>query len=142
MADWHGHARSNYFRVTDSDAFKRWAASLHLEIWEKTKDTKTYFAMAASDVEYGGWPTQRYRDEEDDEDDEEQDDNFSFVKELSHHLQEGSVAVLMECGTEALRYVTGIAKAVNSKGETVEVNLEDIYLPAKTLGNEVTDASY
>ena len=68
---------------------------------------------------------------------------IDFLKELSTHLVEGEVAVVMETGAEKLRYLIGYAAAVNHKGETVDVALTDIYRKAReTFGKEPTRAEY
>ena len=62
---------------------------------------------------------------------------------LEHHLQDGEVAVFMETGYCKMRYLTGIAFAINSEGEAREVNLNDIYDLAEELTDgEVTRATY
>jgi hypothetical protein len=48
----------------------------------------------------------------------------------------------MESGAEKLRYIAGYAVAYNSKGETVSLNLDDIYDKAKSLGTNITTATY
>jgi molybdopterin biosynthesis enzyme len=58
------------------------------------------------------------------------------------HLHDEDVAVLMEAGAEKLRYVSGWAVAVNSKGDLVEIGLSDIYEKAKHLGKNITQATY
>lgn len=89
-----------------------------------------------SEGEFGGWPSLRDGDETDEE---EEIDVFQGV---AAHLQEGSVAIFIEVGAEKLRYLTGHAIAVNSKGQTAEVRLSEIYDLAKVLGDEVTEAEW
>jgi len=48
----------------------------------------------------------------------------------------------MEVGAEASRYLTGWATAVNSKGDRVDVDLDEIYERAKSLGGDIPDAAY
>ena len=60
----------------------------------------------------------------------EQDD---FFNELAEQLVDGEVAVMMEAGAEKLRYVSGWAIAINSKGKRVVVGLDDIYKKAQKL---------
>ena len=48
----------------------------------------------------------------------------------------------MEIGWEKLRYVSGIAVAVNWKGEQKSLNLSDIHTEAETLGPQVTPCEY
>lgn len=95
----------------------------------------------------GAWPSQAWVEHEDEvgggwtEDWEEID----IVDELAEHLEDGSVAVLMEAGSEKHRYVCGYATAVNSNGTVVSLSLVDIYEKArKVFGKkaEITDCSY
>jgi hypothetical protein len=133
MANWYGHARTNYFRVKDQEAFAQWAKSRgNLEV---IRDAEGRVGLL-SDHEYGGWPDFKY-DEATDETQE-----CDLFQDVAAHLQEGSVAVFMEVGAEKLRYLTGFALAVNSQGETVETSLDGIYELAKSLGDEVTEAEY
>ncbi len=48
----------------------------------------------------------------------------------------------MEVGSERLRYVSGLAVAVNHKGECVRVDLNSIYKAARRLGPNITRAEY
>src|SRR5437660_492710 len=131
MANWYGHARSNYFRVKDKAEFVRWAESIgDLEIIED--DAGRVGLLSSS--ENGGWPYSRYAEEKD------QEEEIDLLGGIASHLQEGSVAVLVEIGAERSRYLTGYAHAVNSKGEVRRVSLDDIYEAAKPLGKEVLDA--
>ncbi len=61
---------------------------------------------------------------------------------LAAYLKDDEVAVLMEVGSEKLRYLCGFATAVNSKGETVSISLEHIYELARKLGPNITPAQY
>jgi hypothetical protein len=133
MANWYGSARSNYFRVKDKDKFVQWVESIAgLELIE---DGEGRVGLLSND-ESGGWPCFGY--------DEEAEDHLDIevFDEVAAHLEEGSVAVFLEAGAEKLRYITGHAVAVNSKGDTVAVALCDIYRLAESLGNEVTAAEY
>lgn len=123
MANWYGSARSNYFQVKDEKAFREWATTLpNCEAVKSDLEGKGWCLLARS--EDGGWPSDRYNEEEDDY------VGLDLAAELAEHLAEGQVAVLMQIGAEKLRYVTGIAFAVSWTGETVEVSLEDIYKKA------------
>jgi hypothetical protein len=135
MADWYGHARSNYFRVKDQEKFEQWADSFGGDL-EVIFDGKGRVGLLSHE-EKGRWPLTRYNEETEEEED------IDLIAEVGRHLQEDSVAVLIEVGAEKLRYLTGWATAVNSKGYTVDVDLDEIYERANdNLGDEVTDASY
>lgn len=132
MANWYGASRSNYFTVKDETAFKDWVAGTpDLMLLED----QGKFGIAVESGE--GWPSMR-SDAWSGEDVE-----VDIVSELSAHLAEGQVAVLVESGAEKLRYVTGNAVAVAWDGRWTQVNLSDIYAKAKAeFGVEPTDASY
>lgn len=132
MANWYGTARSNYFKVKDAEAFKVWAAQFDaIELWDDER------GFGLGDTDEGYWPSSVYNDETG------EDRDIDFVHELSEHLTEDSVAVLMSAGAEKLRYITGYAVAVNHKGELVEVSLDDIYeLATAKFGITPTSATY
>jgi hypothetical protein len=140
MANYYGSARSNYFRVKDGEAFKKWAASLGLDVLESSQKRggEPQYAMTPIGTDDGGWPSWRFEDENGQAVDEELD----LAQELSRHLHDDDVVVLMESGAEKLRYVSGWAVAVNSKGDRVQLTLSDIYEAAKHLGTNITEATY
>lgn len=61
---------------------------------------------------------------------------------VARHLIDGDVAIFMEVGATKSRYLGGVALAVNSKGETRRIDLDDIYAKAAEIGTTVTHASY
>ncbi|HSW45458.1 MAG TPA: hypothetical protein VLM89_07800 [Phycisphaerae bacterium] len=136
MADYVASARSNYFRVKDVDAFQKWLEENHLGHYE-SQDEPGRFMIFPDDGGHGDWPT--ILREDPDTGEEYEADLFD---ELAKHLHDEDVAVLMEAGAEKLRYVSGWAVAVNSKGDRVEIGLSDIYEKAKHLGKNITEATY
>ncbi len=129
MANWHGHARSNYFTVKDEAAFRSWAAKRGLEVWEETeekpadgKDPRKLFGVAPDDdiSDSGGWPVFIF---DADEDNYEVD----LVAELAELIQDDQIVVFKEVGSEKLRYINGHATAFNSTGERIDLDLDDIY---------------
>jgi hypothetical protein len=136
MADWNGMARSNYFRVKDEAAFRKWAEYLELAV---ITDSEGRFGVY-SKTDDGGFPSQRLS-----EDAEEMED-LDFPDELAAHLVEGSIAILMTAGHEKDRYVSGYAIALNSEGKRVELVLSDIYTKAAELFqidiSNITQATY
>lgn len=134
MANWYGSARSNYFHVKDVEAFKEWVDTL--SGCGVINDDEGRWGLLVNS-ENGGWPSNRY--------DEETDGyvDIDLAKELVEHLAEGQVAVLMECGAEKLRFITGFATAVSWTGETVQISLDDIYQKAQeAFGVEPSQAAY
>ena len=119
MANWYGTARSNYFHVKDETQFLAWVDALNLDSF---RDKEGRYAIAADNDQ--GWPSSYY------DDDLGEEFPLDLPIELSLHLADGEVAVLMEVGNEKLRYLTGYAVAVNHKGDLVSVGLDEIYKKA------------
>lgn len=142
MANYIGKERTNYFRVKDEDAFKKWAEELGLEVATETNQKgENLFALFPSrDSEDGGFPTVR----EDQGETEDWPESIDLLNELSAFLQPGSVAILMGIGSEKMRYLHGYAEAINSEGERASITLDDIYKLAVKLGagEKVTLAEY
>lgn len=139
MANWYGSSRSNYFRVKDEGAFREWVYEVGLEVLEGEGGLRGIAPSRMSDS--GDWPT--CASVESDDPDERDERDVDIANELSTHLAEGEVAVLLTIGAEKLRYLTGYAVAVNWKGEIVSVGLDDIYAKAfEAFGIQPTYAEY
>jgi hypothetical protein len=136
MANWYGSSRSNYFRVKDHDAFLTWAEGRGLGVFKNREDTGLFAIHGGESTDDGSWPSY----------DMEHDTEIDLVAELAQHLPKGQVAVLMEVGAEKLRYLTGAAFAINSKGRVAELTLGDIYRKAARTfhipESEITRAEY
>ena len=145
MANYYGVARTNYFAVKDAEAFKDEMANYAVEvITREGEDGVTLYGLMDTDSDGGGW-NWSYVAELEDEDGEiiETDLEIDWVEVFARHLVDGWVAILVETGAEKYRYVSGYALAVNSKGESREINLSrDIDKLAREIGENVTDASY
>jgi len=141
MANYYATARSNYFAVKDEVTFRQWAEFAGLKVLEpthigQTPDGTRRLAIAPDGGNDDGWPTTRYNEET------EEYDDVDVPEELVAYLKDGEVAVLMEVGSEKLRYLRGYATAVNSKGTIVNLSLESIYDLARKLGPNITLAEY
>jgi hypothetical protein len=91
--------------------------------------------------DFGGLPS--FREEEDEKTGQTTEYEFDdFLTELATNIEDGWVAIMMECGAEKLRYITGFAMAINSKGEKNSVSLEDIYEKAEKMGTNNTRVEY
>ena len=135
MEDNQAFAHSNYFRVKDSTKFYQWAATRQLDVITQQKDGETYYSVSSTNQEFGGWCRLAY-------DNHSQDHtHVDFEAELATHLQDGSVAVLMEAGILGSRFVKANATAVNSKGEVEELRFDYIYEMGKHLGDEMTEVA-
>lgn len=161
MANYFAQARSNYFAVRDVDAFRadleRYAIRVDVEAEESGGDQPADGATARVGLfnHEGGI-------EDPDPNDPDLDPELAaridaavdsgeavdwwphtLLELIARHLVDGEVAVLMEVGFEKMRYLRGVAEAINSKGETRSVNLDDIYdLATEHLGSNVTYAQW
>ena len=65
---------------------------------------------------------------------------------MSFKIEKITNAYLMEIGAEKLRYLTGVAIAVNHKGRIIELTLDDIYRKSsrafRIAESEITQATY
>ena len=118
MANWYGASRSNYFKVKDEAKFREWAEGLGLVVIRSQHNPKLV-GIHPNDYCDGEWPSVP----------EEEEDTDRF-EQLSKHLVPGQVAILQAIGSEKLRYLTGRAVAVNSRGRQVTVSIDDIYTVA------------
>lgn len=125
MADLYGTSRSNYFRVKDAEAFKKWAYAARLGYFQQ----HGFFCINGELTGDGYWPTQKTVENEDGSEDKV---DFDVVDELPEHLVEGEVAVLMSSGAMKLQVITGEAIAVTWDGRTIAMSLNDIYEQAAT----------
>jgi hypothetical protein len=137
VSNWNGTSRSNYFRVKDVPAFKEWAESLDIQVFDNAEPD--LFGISPSEYsDDGSWPTFRFGGEDTD------DEYVDIEQELKAHLADGEVCVLISAGAEKLRYVTGSASAFdNTDRPHVHLHLSQIYQLAKdAFGVAPTDASY
>ncbi len=135
MADYCATTRSNYFRVKDDEAFRAWCGERSLDVWTKgVEDSDDIcFAISADRTWGSGWPSL------------EENADFCLISELAGHLDPRDIAVLLEIGSERLRYLVGTAVAVRADGTNVGLSLSDIYeRAAQDLGTEllVTEAAF
>ena len=126
MANWCGECRSNYFKVKDIEAFKTFLEKYPAKFIQWDNDP-TYVGFL-SDDENGATPV-RYKEES--ENPQIEDNMVSIYDEISEHLQENEICIIMEAGAEKLRYISGFAIAIHSSGKTTQVSLNDIYEKAK-----------
>ena len=135
MANYYGNSRSNYFKVKDVDKFKEFLNSMYDMEFIDDSNGRVGFLVTG---EGGSIPCEIW--------DKEADEyvELDFDKMLAQHLQDGEVAIYQEVGAEKLRYLVGYSVAVNSKGETAMVNINDIYSIAKEKlgGVDVTPVEY
>lgn len=116
MADYIACFRTNSFPVRDAARFRAWIEGVYnLDfIDEDVEDGQPTFEVGG----YGGIPD--LRDEGDDLVD------IDFIADLAKHLPEGAHATVTEIGHEKLRYLVGVAIAVDHRGSRVQISLDDI----------------
>jgi hypothetical protein len=138
MANYYEAARTNYFRVKDEEAFVKFISTIGGT--EVVDDGNGRHCVLFTEE---GVPSSRYVETADADGNITEDyEDFDFMSELAPFLADGSVAILTASGAEKLRYVGGYSIAINNKGESKAVNIDDIYALAKTLGDDVTQAHY
>jgi hypothetical protein len=135
MANYTAHCRSNRFRVKNPKAF--------LDAMNQVPDIevvaeKRGFVLLGRNPDGAGWPAFTFNEKTGEHDDL---DLFGLV---SSHLADGEVAIFVESGHEKLRYLTGYAVAVNNKGKSVSVSIQDIYQKAQKLTHkkDIAQAEY
>lgn len=140
MANYYASARSNYFRVKDIEAFE---AAMHpgIEVSYEghvpdghTPEPGTRICLLCHGD--GGWPSQIDSDPED-MDSELVD--WDVLDAVAPHLTPGEWCVIQETGSDKLRYLIGYSRAINSKGQHITVNINDIF---KQLPNYVSTCEY
>jgi len=127
MANYYASCRTNYFKVKDAEAFKAEMDKIPgVEVCNESDNT---FCLLGDDPDGAGWPTWIWSDLEEDH------VEVDLMAEVADHLADGEVAIFMEAGAEKLRYICGLAVAVNNKHEYRRIALNDIY----QLAEELTD---
>jgi hypothetical protein len=137
MANYYGMARTNYFKVKDRHLFEEWLA--------KVPDTTliergNMVGISMYESDNGCFPSFFF------DDDHDEPTEFDIIAELSKHLAEGEVAILIEVGHEKARYACGWAAAVNDKGKKITINIGDIVNKAEKKFQKapgtITDPTY
>jgi len=137
MGTWIGTARSNYFRVKDPEAFRVWAESLGLDVFDRIDHQRERrYCIAAAEGD--GWPLSTGRGED--------WRKIDFIAELAQHVKPGDIVVCTEAGAEKRRFITGEAVAfrVGFAGvERLKISLNDIYdLAEREWGMRPNEAEY
>lgn len=133
MANYVPFVRSNYFKVKNPVAFEAFCDKWGVEMIRRGDRDELVGFMGGDEV---GIPLCYY--------DAERGEHVEgeFMKDLAAHLEDGWVAVVREIGYEKMRYLVGYTVAVNSRGESIEVSLDQIYDEAKRLGEHITPCEY
>lgn len=118
MADWTGVARSNWFAVKNIDEFRFEVEQLTDEVTVNTSNRpgKENYVTLLADSWDGSWPMTT----------KDGDVVIDWAGRISPHLVPGHICVIQEVGYEKLRYMTGWSLAINSNGDTVRIDIDDI----------------
>jgi hypothetical protein len=135
MANYTATFRSNYFVVKDAEQFNQFCDEFNLEMITKSEGGGTLHGFLNKGNEAGIPLTHLNKESGEWE-------GVDFLALLAEHLMPDYVAVVMEVGSENLRYLIGEAYAVNSEGENVSLTLDEIYQRAAALGSTCTNCSY
>lgn len=133
MANYYPWVRSNYFQVKDPAVFESFCKKWDVELIRGGKDDSLFGFLGNGEM---GLPFCYY--------DAEKNDTVegTFMDDLAGHLVDGWVAIVREIGYEKMRYLVGYTVAINSRGESIEVSLDQIYEDAKPLGKHITACEY
>ena len=137
MADYCETARSNYFAVKNKKKFEAFCAKYGLDHWPSGESKRPLYAFSNRDD--GTIGDEFYNPESGEH------EYGDFAGDLAKCLSKDAVAIWMGVGNEKLRYVSGFATAVNSRGDVKQVYLTDIYAMVKDLTTKpklVTECSY
>lgn len=129
--------RSNYFAVHDAAAFEAFCERHDLEpITDNSAPARRGFlspreVMFSPDLEdaFGSEP-------------EERSGGGDWLQSLAEHIAGDDVAVVMQIGSDKMRFLAGHAWAVNGQGQAQELDLDEIYNRADALGRLPTLAQY
>jgi hypothetical protein len=136
MANFYGKTRSNYFAVKDPEAFVKELGAYPVRVITQEQDGVTLYGFTDNDEDNEGNVWTYYDDEK------EEYIEVNWLEVFKQHLQDDWVAVIMECGSEKYRYLSGFTIAYNNKGESKSLGLSDIYSLASGIGSKITEASY
>lgn len=113
MANYECVTRSNYFRVKDPEAFRRFMSRVYgsnkVNLWEqKDKEDRLVFGFGL----FGGIGGYASEETADDDDLEEYTDYDLFLDGLQQHVAADDAVIIVEGGNETLRYIIGSAVVV------------------------------
>ena len=135
MANYISFTRSNYFRVTDPEAFKKIINRVitdedSLELWERTENGMTYYAFGAYSSICG------LRHEAEDADNDDEFEVEAVYDALAKVIAPDDAIIITEIGYEKLRYLTAYAVVITrEKTELVELRETSIDVACSLLGN-------
>lgn len=125
MADYISKCRSNYFKVTDEDRLKEIIGACQCEgnCWVSQHDTEEDKFCICCDYNLTGL----IKDEEEDEEEAHERAYDTMLEELQKILPDGEAIIIIEAGSEKMRYIAGTSTIV-TKNEICVLDLADISL--------------
>lgn len=140
MANYYGQARTNYFRVKDSEAFLAEMSKLPVEViaHEDKEAGDTFYGFMDSNDDGSGLPWSTW------DDDTEDEIEINWIEVLQRHVAPGWSAILMEVGSEKYRYLNAYALVV-TESDYKELNLEELaheFARNELKADNVTSVSY
>lgn len=141
MADWNGHARTNYVRIKFMEELLERIKPFQLEIITRSDGKSMFVATTTS-----GWPST----ETVEVDGQDEEVTFDAGADIAPFMHEGEILVVMECGAECNsngpQYLSGRVDAYNHLGESIAITLGDIYEQAakffKVNANSISRCEY
>ena len=139
MANFTGAQRSNYvmFKPEKLEEVREYLEQFNIELSPDSNQPELYCLLPSNHCE------DVFSTSSVDENDEEIELELGWVAE---QMMEGQVLVVMLAGYEKLRYIAGYAEAWNWKGESVYLDLSDIYKKAaetfQVNQDSITECSY
>ena len=135
MANYISFTRSNYFRVTDPEAFKKIINCVitdedGLELWERTENGTTYYGFGAYSSICG------LRHEAEDADNNDEFEVEAVYEALSEVVASDDAIIITEIGYEKLRYLTAYAAIITrTEVEFVELRSDALDTAQRMLRN-------
>lgn len=116
MANYECVTRSNYFRVKDPEAFRKFMSRVYgsdkVNLWEKKdKEDRLVFGFGL----FGEISGYKAEEADDDDDLEEYTDYDVFLDGLQQHVAADDAVIIVEGGNEKLRYIIGGAVVVTRR---------------------------
>ena len=116
MANYECVTRSNYFRVKDPEAFRKFMSRVYgsdkVNLWEKKdKEDRLVFGFGL----FGEISGYKAEEADDDDDLEEYTDYDVFLDGLQQHVAADDAVIIVEGGNKKLRYIIGGAVVVTRR---------------------------
>jgi hypothetical protein len=131
MSEFYAKAASSTFHVRDARALRTALDGLAIIVYPATGDGDPNHVYLVSEQDKGCWPSERF------DDDSREGVEVDLLALIAEHLKPGEAAVLKEASSEKASYIGARASAVNDRGETATVDLDEIYERATVLAGQL-----